>query len=61
MGAVSRRVREQLEAALEDLETLKTENRRLRSENGRLVHQCRLAYLEGLDQGQALQFRLAAS
>ena len=46
MGALNKRV------YLELLAT-KAENARLRAENQRLVHECRLAYLEGLDQGRA--------
>ena len=37
------------------LDEAEAENLRLRAENGRLVHQARLAYLEGLDQGRALR------
>ena len=53
MGAISKRVYTELLDARESLDRLRLENTRLRHENGRLVHQVRLAYLEGLDQGRA--------
>lgn len=46
MSAVSRRVYLEWQAAQRELV-------RLREENARLVLECRLAYLEGLDQGRA--------
>ena len=46
MSAVSKRVYLELLAAKKELEALRRENRSLK-------HQCRLAYLEGFDQGQA--------
>lgn len=53
MGSVSKRVYQEMLDAREALEHLREENTRLRHQNGRLVHECRLAYLEGFDQGLA--------
>ncbi len=53
MGAVNKRVYLELQALKVAHERLQLENLRLRRENGRLVHEIRLAYLEGLDQGRA--------
>ena len=61
MGALNRRVYLELQALKVAHERLRLENLRLRRENGRLVHECRLAYLEGVDQGQALSFHAEAS
>ena len=61
MGAVNKRVYNELLLTMEALERLKLENLRLRRENGRLVSQCRWAYLEGLDQGRALAYHREAS
>jgi hypothetical protein len=64
MSAVSRRTRQELDAANEELAILRAENDRLHSsnldlqgQNVRLDHRCRLAYLEGIDQGRALAYR----
>lgn len=53
MSAISKRVYQELVAAEAALDHYRRENARLLHENGRLVHQVRLAYLEGLDQGRA--------
>jgi len=44
MGSVSKRIQAEMEA-------LRAENAALKRETVRLQHECRLAYLEGLDQG----------
>lgn len=46
MSSVSARVRVELAQA-------QAENQRLVQEKRKLVHECRIAYLEGLDQGRA--------
>ena len=53
MSAVSDRVYQELQSLKAAHGRLCMENLRLRSENGRLVHECRISYLEGLDQGRA--------
>lgn len=53
MSSVSKRVYKELLVAEATLDYLRQEITRLRHENGRLVHQVRLAYLEGVDQGRA--------
>lgn len=51
MGSVSKRIQAELEALQEEMEAVRAENASLKRENVRLVHECRMAYLEGLDQG----------
>ena len=46
MSSVSKRVYQEFLA-------LRNQHEAILRENGRLVHECRLAYLEGVDQGQA--------
>lgn len=53
MSAMSKRVYLELLAAKKVLETLRKENQNLK-------HQCRLAYLEGFDQGQVSVIREAS-
>lgn len=53
MGAVNKRIYVELLALRTQHEALLRENERLEAQNRRLVHECRLAYLEGLDQGRA--------
>ena len=53
MGAVNKRIYLELLALRIQHEALLRENERLEAQNRRMAHECRLAYLEGLDQGRA--------
>jgi cell division protein FtsB len=53
MGAVSKRIAAENAALVKENQNLRNENAALKAENVRLVHECRLAYLEGVDQGRA--------
>ena len=53
MSSVSKRVYLEYLTCRNELDRLRVENAHLRGENGRLLHQVRIAYLEGLDQGRA--------
>jgi len=52
MSAVSKRVYQDWQDSQVRIAALIAENARLRTENGKLVQACRLAYLEGLYQGR---------